>query len=647
MMMKFRTIVLFFAVTTPAFAQAPAKKGAPPKMPMPSVETLLTWLQTTKPAERAKAQAKLPEELSWPGESAIEKRDKQWGKQLYGKSPIAARDYEWLHRRVLILLAYQGAKAQKAVPILLDWREDGPAEGAPPTVPGVVGFPSFPEDARNTPSALPPPPHRSGAALYALTFIAPDDQRVVDVLLAEWLKPNDDAARALNRLGARETILGGLRRRPVEYLGIGAVGFIAKFGPKAHDLVPKIVTYLGEESDDSARIAMATLQKIGAKTGEIESALTQKLDDKDPLLQNAAFFGLVRFARNKPAMPPDEALKTLADWQKAPFMNLAKALVALAKTPLDETTVPVYIRVARQGPPDYISNQLWPVIERNRPGRFANLVQTMIERHRESLSALQPDDKAALTPLQNALVHPKWEVKLAALTGLAKLEQTALPLRPAMEKVFAASVSDPKALSVRPQLLETARHLQMQNTIRPALLAWLDDSLKSLQTSSTPRAEDYLYHAHLLEALGEGGKLSGTQQGALEKHVGQALAMDNVPVFIAAARLARLVKPPVASILPRLQEVLSEKFDGLTENPQSNRRSLEARQAALQLVQTIGPDAKVLAPRLQEIIESRDKLWLHCYDQARNALATITADVRTKDEPKDTPKIAPISHEIR
>ena len=641
MLMKFRTITLIFALTTsafaPAFAQTPDKKGAPPKMPLPSVDTLLTWLQTTKADERAKAQAQLPDEISWPGQSAIEKRDKQWGQQLYGKTPNAARDYEWLHRRAIILLAYHGAKAQKAVPILLDWREDSRAENASPTVQGLPGMPIFPDRETEMRNALPPPPHRSGAALYALTFIAPDDARVVDVLLAEWLKPNDDAERALNRLGAREAILQGLRRRPVEYLGIGALGFIAKFGPNAHDLVPKIVTYLGDENDDNARVAMTTLSKLGAKTSEIENALTQKLDDKDPLLANAAFYGLVRFARNKPAMAPTEALKTLGNFQQSAPMDLARALVALSQKPLDETTVPLYIRVARQGPPDYISNQLWPIIERQRPGRFADLVQTMIERHRESLNALQPDDKAALTPLQNALFHPKWEIKLAALTGLAKLEQTALPLRPAMEKVFAASVTDPQALPMRDQLLEQARLLQMQETIRPALIAWLEDSLKNLQTSSTPRAEDYLYHAHLLEALSESGTLSGTEQGTLEKQGGQALAMDNVPVFVAAARLARVVKPPVASILPRLEEVLSDRFDGLSEN---NERSLEARLAALQLVQTIGPEAQILAPRLRQITESRDKLWLYCSDVARNALATVSAKVPAPAETK-TPEIAP------
>ncbi len=636
MKMKLRTIIFLFALSTSALAQD--KKGAPPPLPLPPVETLLTWLQSTKPDVRAKAQAKLPEEISWPGEVAIEKRDRQWGKQIYGKTPNAARDYEWLHRRVLILLAHHGAKAKAAVPVLLDWREDSLADGA------VPDFPALPTDANiergAAPNPLPPPPHRSGAALYALTFIAPDDTRVVDVLLAEWLKPNEDAGRALNRLGARDAILQGLRRRPAEYLGLEVVGFLAKFGPQARDFVPKIVPYLGEESDDSARIAMSALTKIGATTTEIETALIEKLDDKDPLLQNGAFFGLVRFARNKAAMPAAEALKTLDNWQKTPPMNLARALVALAQTPLDESSVPVYIRVARQGPPDYIANQLWPIIERRRPGRYTALVQTMIERHRESLSALQPDDKAALVPLQQALSHPKWEVRLAGLTGLSKLGQTALPLRPAMEKVFLDSVSDAKALPVRPQLLETARQLQMQTTIRPALLAWLDVSLKNLQTSSTPREEDYRYHAQLLTALSESGTLQGAEQGALEKHVGQALAMDNVPVFIAAAQLARSVKPPVATVLPRLQEVLSENFDGLKEG---KKRSIEARQSALRLVQTIGPEAKDLAPRLREIIESRDALWLHCYDFARNALATIT----TNQPDKDNPKTGAISHEIR
>lgn len=641
MTMPFRSLLLFLVLTTPALAQAPAKKGAPPSLPLPSVETLLGWLQTTKPAERAKAQAMLPEQISWPGESTIEKRDKQWGRQLYGKTPNAARDYEWLHRRVLILLAYHGSKAQSAVPVLLDWRTDGPADGAPPIVPGAPGFPVFPEDARNLNSALPPPPHRSGAALYALTFIAPDDQRVVDVLIAEWLKPNEEAGRALNRLGARDSLLKGLRRRPVEYLGIGAVGFIARFGPKAHDLVPQIVTYLGEENDNAARIAMGTLTKIGATSAEIEAALTQKLDDRDPFLQNAAFYGLVRFARNKPAMPATEALKTLGDWQKATPITLARAIVALANTPLDNSNVPLYMRVARQGPPDYLANQLWSIIERNRPGRYAPVVQVMIERHRESLSALQMEDKEALKPLQNALSHPKWEVKLAGLTGLAKLGPTAQPLRAAMEQVFTASIKDSKALPVRPQLLETARLLQMQNAIRPALLTWLDDSLKNLQTSSTPRDEDYLYHAHLIEALCESGKLSGVEQGALEKHVQQALAMDNVPVFIAATQLARLVKPPVASLLPRLQEVLSENFEGLSENQENQsvagKRSLAARLAALRLVQTIGPEAQALAPRLREIIESRTALWIHAYDAARNALATVTSKSSQDNAGQNTP----------
>lgn len=679
MTMPFRPILFLFAAT-PLLAPAPVSaqklptaspaKAAPPPSPLPSVETLLTWLQTADPVARAKAQAKLPETLSWPGETSIEKRDRQWGRQLYGKTPNAVRDYEWLHRRVLILLAYQGAKAQKAVPTLLDWREDGPAEGAPafnaqtfpslpspvsaaPTVTTAPSLPAFPSDSGaprdTTPMPLPPPPHRSGAALYALTFIAPDDPRVIDVLLAEWIKPNEDAGRAINRLGARDSILQGLRRRPIEYLGINAVSLLAKFGPKAHDFVPKIAHYLGDENDASARVAMTTLMRIGGTAAEIENALTSRLNDKDPSLQNDAFYGLVRLARSKPRLAATDALKTLDNWKTATSINLARAMVVLASSPLDETTVPVYSRVVRQNPPDYLESQLWPIIERNRPGRFASLIQLMIERHPESLASLQPDE-AALRPLQAALSHPKWEVRIAGLTGLAKLGTVSQPLRPAMEQVLMSSVNDAKAKPVRPQLLETAQLLQMQAAIRPALMVWLDDSLKTLQTSSAPREEDYRYYAQLINAICESGLSRranrNSEFGALEKHAQQALSMDNVPVFIAATRLARLVQPPVSTILPRLQEVLSANFEGLTE-PQGatgRKRSVEARLAALRLVQTLGPSAKVLAPRLREIMETRDALWIHCYEAAQNALATISVEDKETPTPpaaSPAPPVAP------
>lgn len=639
---------------------------APPKAPLvpatlPPVETLLTWLQSTDNRVRAKAQAQLPDALAWPGEKTQETRDKQWGQQLYGKPANPARDYEWLQRRIMILLAHHGPRAQTAVPILLDWRGAGPGEGAPPIpglpVPGlpVPGLPAAGEEIvrDNTAIKLPPPPRRSGTALYALTFIAPDDPRVIDILLAEWQGANTEASRALNRLGARDSILKGLRRRPADYLGLDAVALLAKFGPKARDFVPQIVPYLGEESDVSARVAMLTLSKIGVTTAQIETALIEKLKDPDPLLQSGAFYGLVRFARNKPAMPAGEALKTLDAWKTSAPMNLARAFITLSQTPATPEAFTIYTRIARQNLPDYFAGQFWTLVEKSGPGSHTPLVQALIERHRTSLSALRPGDRAALTPLQGALNHPKWEVKMAALSGLAKLGETAQTLHPAMEKVFIASINDPQAMPHRPQLLQQARSLQREVAIRPALLAWLDDSLKQLQTADNPTEEDYAYHAALLETIIQSGKPTPAQRGALERHVYQALAMDNVPVFIQATYLARLIKPPVAPLLTRLEEVLSEKFDGLSEirGAQGQMRSVGARQAALRLVQTFGSEARVLVPRLKEIAESRDPFWQQSAGAAQNALVIVTANTeinpsRGTDKGTDkaadkTPAIAP------
>jgi HEAT repeat protein len=646
MMMQLHNLVLLFALTTPLLAQVPKPPSptAPLKAPLvpatlPTVETLLTWLQSTDSRVRAKAQAQLPDALAWPGEKTFETRDKQWGRQLYGKPANPAHDYEWLYRRILILLAHHGAKAQTAVPLLLDWRGAGPSEGAPP----VPGLPSTGDEIvrDNTALKLPPPPRRSGTALYALTFIAPDDPRVIDVLLAEWQGANNEAARALNRLGARDSILKGLRRRPADYLGLDAVALLAKFGPKARDFVPQIVPYLGEESDESARIAMLTLSKIGVTTTEIEAALVEKLKDEDPVLQSSAFYGLVRFARNKPRLPAPEALKTLDNWKTAAPMNLARAFVTLSQTPPTTEALTIYTRVARQTLPDYFADQFWSLVEKSGPGQHAPLVQALIERNRASLAALRPGDRAALSPLQQALSHPKWEVKVAALAGLAKLGETAKSLRPAMEKVFIASINDPQALSHRPRLLESARQLQMESAVRPALMAWLGDNLKRLQTINNPTDDDYAYHASLLQTLTQSGKPNAAERGALEMHVYQALAMDNIAVFIQATHLARLVKPPVAPLLTRLEEVLSEKFDGLSEiqGAQGQVRSIEARQAALRLVQTLGSEARVLVPRLKEIAESRDQFWQRSAEAAQNALVIVTAN--TDNTPSNATDNAP------
>ena len=639
--MQLYTFFLLSTLTTPLLAQAPNTPSAPkptPKSaaspqvpnPLPPIETLLTWLQSADAKVRVKAQGQLPEALTWPGEKTVEARDKQWGRQLYGKPANPAQDYEWLHRRIFILLAHHGAKAQSAVPVLLDWRGAGQGQSAPP-VPGGSGVPGIPpaggEAASELSPALPPPPRRSSAALYALTFISPDDPRVIDVLLAEWQGPNEDVGRAINRLGARDSLLKGLKRRPADYLGLDAVALLAKFGPKARDFVPQIVPYLGEESDASARIAMLTLSKIGVTSTEIEAALITKLKDPDPLLQSSAFYGLMRFARNKPAMPAGEALKTVEGWKTATPMNLARAFVTLGQTPPKAETFAIYTQVARQSLPDYFADQFWSLVEKSGPGAHAPLVQALIERHRTSLAALRPGDRAALTPLQNALSHPKWEVKVAALQGLARLGEVAQASRPAMEKVFIASINDAQAALHRPRLLQSARTLQMEASIRPALMAWLDDSLKRLQTADNPTEDDYAYHASLLQTLTQGGKPGPTERGALERHIYQALAMDNVAVFIQAATLARLVKPPAAPLLTRLEEVLGEKFDGLSEirGAQGQVRSLEARQTALRLVQTLGSEARVLVPRLKEIAESNDPFWRQSATAARNALAVVTA----------------------